>query len=57
MTLFVLFNIESTDDEGISLYLWEMVSKPLNTPHIVETDANKQILVLKNLAPGNYKFK
>lgn len=50
---FPLFT-DSTDDDKIVDYLWEMVKGPL-----VETavTGDTTILNLKDLVPGNYTFK
>jgi len=53
----VLDGSESLDDDGITNYHWELVSGPLNGLHIEEGDLEKPILVLKEMTPGNYKFK
>ncbi|CAH1773921.1 unnamed protein product [Owenia fusiformis] len=50
----VIDGSESTDDDGVTTYLWEEVEGPIREDKI---SSNKPMLVMKDLKPGNYKFK
>jgi len=46
--------VESTDDDKIVSYLWEVEKGPLQDKTIT---GDTNILTLTDLAPGNYTFK
>jgi hypothetical protein len=48
---------DSEDDDQITQYYWEQVSRPMEAPGIPDQDMDKSTLVLKALGPGSYKFK
>ena len=48
---------ESTDDDKVVAYLWEQVTGPLGSENLPADVMATPMLVLKALAPGDYKFK
>ena len=51
---FLLFILESTDDDKIVSYKWEEVMGPLSERKI---SGDKSMLMLNSLSAGNYTFK
>ena len=52
-----MIDADSRDDDKITVYHWDEVSRPMEAAGIPDQDMDKSILVLKALDPGSYKFK